>query len=163
MPRQDWPALRLARFVLGCLLISLGAAAAAPVPPPKPDARIATIARLIEQLGDEKAARRDAAREELEKIGAPAAKALTRAMTHHTDLDVRDRARRVLGRIYATRIAALIDQLGAEEFKAREAANRQLRKIGLPAIEALERATRDDEDLLIRVEAGRALAAIKGK
>jgi uncharacterized protein (TIGR03067 family) len=60
------------------------------------------------------------------------------------------------------RIAALIRQLGDQEFAKREAASRELDAIGEPALDALRKASRDD-DAEVRRRAADILAAITGR
>jgi len=162
MSRHDGPRGQLPAIAAVCLAWLPAAITAAPTPPPKVDATEARITRLIEQLGDKRAPARDAAAGELEKIGDKAVKALTRTMSKHKDTDVRDRARRVLGRIKALRINAFIEQLCADEFQQRVDAEEELEKIGRPAVEALEKASRST-DFEMRLRARRLLSAIKSK
>src|SRR5262245_49678718 len=68
------------------------------------------IARLIEQLGDDEFAKREAASKALEAIGAPALAALRKADSH-MDFEVRRRAARLVKTITLKgekQIAALI-------------------------------------------------------
>jgi uncharacterized protein (TIGR03067 family) len=62
----------------------------------------------------------------------------------------------------AERIAGLIRQLGAEGFKRREAASKELDAIGAPALSALRKAASDD-DLEIRRRAERLVQAITAR
>jgi HEAT repeat protein len=59
------------------------------------------IAELIEKLGDESYDVREDAQKSLEKIGEPARDALVKAK-RHTDLEVRNRARKTLAAIKRT-------------------------------------------------------------
>ena len=56
------------------------------------------IAELIEKLGDDSYDVREEAQKSLEKIGEPARNALVKAR-RHTDLEVRNRARKTLAAI----------------------------------------------------------------
>jgi WD40 repeat protein len=94
-----------------CLILGVTAGlvlAAGPAPKAGPE----HIARLIEQLGDDSFARREAACKELEAIGQPAVRALRAAATSSRDLEGRWRAERVLQAL-ATKLPGLI-QTGAE-------------------------------------------------
>lgn len=62
----------------------------------------------------------------------------------------------------AERVRQLIDQLGAEEFKAREAATRELQQIGKPALPALRRAAETTDDPEVRSRAQRVIEAVEG-
>src|SRR5262245_22058117 len=77
----------------------------AAAPPPSP--RAAEVERFIAQLGSDAFAEREAASKRLEAIGEPALEALRKALTSD-DLEVRDRARRVVAvvenRIYAEQL-----------------------------------------------------------
>jgi uncharacterized protein (TIGR03067 family) len=64
-----------------------------------PDERMAArIARLIEQLGHNEFAKREAASKELDAIGEPALDALRRA-TSHEDAEIRQRAEKIVSTI----------------------------------------------------------------
>jgi WD40 repeat protein len=80
------------------LLVLAGTGTLPGHPDEKPDAR--RIARLIDQLGDDSYAKREAASKELEAIGVPAFAALRKA-TSCDDLEIRLRASRVLRAIAA--------------------------------------------------------------
>jgi WD40 repeat protein len=54
------------------------------------------IARLIKQLGDDSFRRREAASKQLKDIGEPAREALEEAVTNSGDIEIRQRARRLL-------------------------------------------------------------------
>lgn len=61
------------------------------------------------------------------------------------------------------KIEELVRQLGSEDFSVRENADRELRKIGKPAVPELEKAARDAEDLEVRDRAAQILRAIRGE
>jgi HEAT repeat protein len=133
---------------------------------PNPQVRLrACVIRLIEQLGDDAFARREAAQRELVKIGKPALAALRRASTTSPDLEVRRRATKAIEAISApppqrvknarraptpADVTRLIEQLGDDAFEPRDAAQRALAKIGKPALAALRRASIQSKDLEIR-------------
>jgi HEAT repeat protein len=123
------------------------------------------IKRLIEQLGDEEFDKREAAHKQLAKIGAPAAYAVYKAAKNHPDLEVRHRAGKLLGPVFAPIVARLIEQLGDETFDKREAAQKELVAIGAVALPALRKASAGARDLEIRHRAKKAIAMIttKGK
>ena len=58
-------------------------------------------------------------------------------------------------------VPKLISQLGATAFSEREAAADQLRRLGDPAIEALEAAARSSGDLEVRTRAGRLATELR--
>ena len=64
------------------------------------------------------------------------------------------------GAVNSERIAALVRQLGADEFSARESATEELTKIGLPAFKALEDAAQSP-DREVRYRAVRILGIIR--
>lgn len=84
------------------------------------------IAALIEKLGDDSYDAREEAQKSLEKIGEPAWDALVKAKTH-TDLEVRNRARKTLAAIFDRRLDRLVGDL-ADKAK-RAAAAKDLAKI----------------------------------
>jgi uncharacterized protein (TIGR03067 family) len=51
-------------------------------------------------------------------------------------------------------ITRLIQQLGSRKFREREAATKALERVGVPALEALRRAAKDDADAEVRRRAG---------
>jgi WD40 repeat protein len=63
----------------------------------------------------------------------------------------------------AERIAALIEQLGDDEFKKREAASKELEEIGRPAVRPLRKAAATSTDPEIRRRAGRVILAIAAR
>ena len=60
----------------------------------------------------------------------------------------------------AERVAALIKQLGDDEFARREAASKELEDIGEPALAALRKAANSSDDLGIRRRAERIIGTI---
>jgi uncharacterized protein (TIGR03067 family) len=66
---------------------------------PGKETKTARIARLIEQLGDNAFARREAASKELEAIGVPALAALRKAAASSDDAEIRWRAKRISARV----------------------------------------------------------------
>src|SRR5262245_65280283 len=62
---------------------------------PGKEAGAQRIARLIEQLGDDAFAKREAATKELEAVGVPALAALRNAAASSGDLEIRRRAERI--------------------------------------------------------------------
>lgn len=87
------------------------------------------IARLIEQLGDSDFDKQNDAQRQLEKVGEPAQSALLAAMDRHEDITVRAKAQLVFTRICTARAARLVARLGADNAKAREAAEKELRQV----------------------------------
>jgi WD40 repeat protein len=63
----------------------------------------------------------------------------------------------------AARIAALIEQLGADSFEKREAASRALAAIGKPAVRALLKAAASSPDLEVRRRATHVLQALAAR
>jgi hypothetical protein len=61
----------------------------------------------------------------------------------------------------AERIAALVRQLGDEDFARREAASRELARVGEPALAALRQATAVSDDPEVRLRAGLLAEAIE--
>jgi hypothetical protein len=120
------------------------------------------IDALIEQLGDDSFHRRQAAHAQLAKLGERARAALEQAAARHKDLEIRHRAVELLVPLFASRVAPLIEQLGDELYDRREDAQKQLVKIGLPALTALRRASVYADDLEIRSRSRKAIAAITG-
>ena len=155
------------------------AASEAAATPGSTPASAGDIERLIEQLGGETSARRDAAQQALVRIGLPAAAAL-RAACKDNNAERAQRAKVALTRIEdavagqamrqtvgqmsalsrgwagpaadAAEIDRQIKRLGSETFAERKDAQQALVKIGLPAAEALLAATKDAN----RERAGRA-------
>ncbi|WP_254510659.1 HEAT repeat domain-containing protein [Anatilimnocola floriformis] len=81
---------------------------AQPAAPEKPAADAPTVKKLIEELGADEFATREAATEQLARIGLPAYKAVEGAV-QHPDREVRYRAERVLGRIRQTDLQRRLD------------------------------------------------------
>lgn len=158
MCRPDRSARRLALLVV-CWPLATPALSRPPAPP-RGDV---TIAELIEQLGDDRFANREAAQKKLERIGAPAGPAVLRAAWRHPDIEVRARARQFVSRVYLRHIPSLIKLLGHDEFSDREAAQRILVQIGPPAIPYLRQAARDSPDFEVVWRARRALRSIQGE
>ncbi|GIW79983.1 MAG: hypothetical protein KatS3mg105_1790 [Gemmatales bacterium] len=86
--------LRFLTVIAACLALTWGLSLAADSE--KADA--ATIKKLIEQLGSESFAERQAAAEKLEKIGVPALEALRKAV-EHPDIEVKRRATELVAKI----------------------------------------------------------------
>jgi tricorn protease-like protein len=82
-------------YLILCVAASLALAAAPPVPREPPGKQADQIARLIEQLGHDEFARREAATRHLKEIGEPAIDPLRKAMAS-ADLEVRRRAREIV-------------------------------------------------------------------
>jgi hypothetical protein len=61
----------------------------------------------------------------------------------------------------AAQIRRLIQQLGSDDFEEREAASRQLKKIGPPAVEALRAAAKDSKEAEVRRRATEVAEAIE--
>jgi WD40 repeat protein len=98
-------------WALACAVIELSLAAGAGVPhaAPHKEASAKEIAKLIEQLGDDRFAKRQEASRALEGIGKPALRALRKASSSHTDLEVRWRAGRVFQAV-AARLPGLVQK-----------------------------------------------------
>lgn len=103
--RQKGPGMKFASHVASSLVLGLGLAwlvlpasevSGAEGQAIKSDA--ATIKQLIEGLGADEFSAREAATEQLSRIGLPAFKAVEEAV-HHSDREVRYRAERILARI----------------------------------------------------------------
>jgi WD40 repeat protein len=94
-----------------CLALGLGLAIAAGPPPRITDdaSKRNRIANLIEQLGDDSFARREAASKALEAIGKPAIRPLRKAADSSTDLEIRWRANRVIEAL-ALKIPGLVQK-----------------------------------------------------
>jgi HEAT repeat protein len=112
--------------------------------------RAAWVDVLIGQLASPSPDRRAEARRELAAVGRPALQGLRRAAAGHSNPQVR------LG----ARVLLLIEGLGHDEFMRREAAQKELVAIGVPALEALRQAGADSPDVEIRNRAIKALDAI---
>jgi HEAT repeat protein len=123
----------------------------------------ALISKLIDQLGDESFDKREAAQARLKEIAEPAAEALLQASKQHPDLEVRYRAGKLLVGLPVWRVMKLIDQLGDDAYQRRDAASRELVKIGKPAVGLLRKASIHSVDLEIRQRAKTAADAIEGK
>ncbi|MFO0879287.1 MAG: HEAT repeat domain-containing protein [Gemmataceae bacterium] len=80
-----------------CLVCAMGLALVAPLPAAD-EPTSASIARLIQQLGADTFAEREAASQALDRLGAPALEALQKA-SRHSDAEVRKRAIDLVGRI----------------------------------------------------------------
>jgi len=98
--------LRQIRFTWLLLAVSCGALAGAQDKPA--GGNLETIKKLIEELGADEFATREAATEQLARIGLPAYKAVEDAV-QHPDREVRYRAERVLGRIRQTDLQRRLD------------------------------------------------------
>jgi len=61
------------------------------------------------------------------------------------------------------RIASLVRQLGHDKYAEREAAARELSEIGVPALDALQRAEESSRDPEVRQRAGHVIRAIAGE
>jgi uncharacterized protein (TIGR03067 family) len=86
------------RCSIGCILLLAASGALWGEPPNEPAAD--RVARLVKQLGHADYAKREAASEELDAIGAPALDALRKALSHD-DAEVRRRAANIVGAITA--------------------------------------------------------------
>jgi uncharacterized protein (TIGR03067 family) len=89
--------------VVGILLIAQAATLAADSGKKKEAEK---IDRLIEQLGDDDFEKREAASNELDSIGEPAASALRKAVASSQDAEIRRRAETIIGAIAARALAA---------------------------------------------------------
>src|SRR5262245_41389209 len=105
------------------------------------------IARLIEQLGEPDFDKQEEARRQLEKIGEPAETALVAAAGKHADVTIRAKAQVLLTRIYAARVNRLIEKLGDERIKERDAADKELQRLVLAHLRQ-----RGDKDRQAKVE-----------
>jgi hypothetical protein len=63
----------------------------------------------------------------------------------------------------APAIESLIQQMGSERYREREAATKTLQKHGVPALSALRKAANDNSDAEIRLRARRLVQAIEGR
>jgi HEAT repeat protein len=127
----------------GCLLAAACGARAAPPPDP------AHVAALVRDLDSDDFAVREKADKELRQMGSAAKPLLREALKQADSLEVRLRLERILRVVTPEeRIAALIRQLGDDDYEVREKATQALRDAGpslLPALKAAEAATPDPE------------------
>ncbi len=124
------------RFLLSAILILLAADARAAEPAPD----VARIEALVRRLGARYLDERQAAREELERIGAPAGPPLCRALDDE-DVRIRRGACELLGELrIAAAASRLIDLLRDPDPYVQEAAREALVRIGPPAHDAVRRA-----------------------
>lgn len=115
---------------------------------------------LIRHLADAEFAKRESACNELEAIGEPALERLQRAAASHEDLEIRQRAAKL---VRAIGIAGLIGQLAHAQFAKREAACKELEATGEPALAALRKAAASNVDLEIRQRAARLVRVIEAR
>lgn len=114
---------------------------ASPPPPPAPAVAPERIEELVRRLGAKYYDEREAAKEALAAVGAPAEAALVKALNHEND-HVRRSACAVLGRLKsAAAVPRLIELL--QEAECSDAAREALGQIGAPAYEAVRKAQRD--------------------
>src|SRR5208283_3026226 len=118
-----------ASCLLACLVVSV--AFAGKEAPDKPSAS-PSVEKLIEQLGDQDFARRDAANKGLAALGPEALPALRKA-TNHSDLEVRRRVEALVAAIEtAATLAPKLVSLHAEKKTVRQVAQEIARQTGYP-------------------------------
>jgi HEAT repeat protein len=117
------------------------------VAPPKSE-----VEWLIEKLGDDNFDTRHDAQDSLFRMGDKAREALRRARKHE-DVEIADRAHRILEKLgpgpLRRRIAGLIEKLGDKNQKARQEAAKALADIGPEAMRQLREA-RKHRDMEVR-------------
>jgi hypothetical protein len=148
-PRLDGSAWCLVEVPLALLiLLALGCSAVSAA-----ETDVEKIDRLIRQLGNAEFEKRQAASEELEKIGKPALEALRKALKDTKDAEVQARAKTLVD-------AMLIKELNANDYATREAAGKKLIEIGKPVLRAVREAAQS-EDLEVRRRAESIIKAIE--
>jgi uncharacterized protein (TIGR03067 family) len=98
MNRLIMPAYVFACAMIGTLLASQNGVVRGEVPR---ETEVGRITRLIQQLGDDAYAKREAASRELEAIGEPALAALRKAAASSDDVEIRVRAEKIVQGIRA--------------------------------------------------------------
>jgi HEAT repeat protein len=157
-PRLDSSAWWLVEVLLALLiLLALGLSALSAA-----ETDVEKIERLIRQLGSNEFEERNAASEELEKIGKPALEALRKALKDTKDAEVHSRAKALVDAISGEpkQYAQLIKDLNANDYATREAAGKKLIEIGKPVLRAVREAAQS-EDLEVRRRAESIIKAIE--
>jgi hypothetical protein len=111
----------------------------------------ARVKRLINQLDSPKFAERQAAAKELRKVGEPAVPALREAARRDESLESRRRAEALIQTIRQDTVKRLVSHLESLN-SSMQRIEKELRKIGKPAVAPLQEATRDNADFHRRVE-----------
>jgi HEAT repeat protein len=135
-----------------CSVIALALAAApAVVAADKPASDPDRVAALVRQLDDNDFEVRDKADKELRAMGEPVLPLLRKAAKEAASPEVRKRLSDILAAIGPDgRVAALIPQLGSDDFATRVKATDMLRKEGPAALPVLREAREHAADLEIR-------------
>jgi hypothetical protein len=119
-------------------------------PPGKHEPDAARVKQLISQLDSPKFADRQTAAKELRKIGEPAIPALSETARLHESLESRRRAEALVRAIRQDSLNRLVARL-AELNSSMQGVEKDLRKIGTPAVAALQEATRNNAGFRRRV------------